>query len=78
MKGKSAMFSFLALHVISITCLNIKHNLGQAWLLKPHNLGKLIFLVIRLSVKQNLGYVWLLGPHALSKLTLFIIYLNIK
>ena len=28
-----------------------KHNLGQAWLLRPHNLGKLIFLVIRLNVK---------------------------
>ena len=31
--------------------MNIKQNLGYAWLLEPHALGKLIFLVICLSVK---------------------------
>ena len=78
MKGKSAMFSFLALCVISITCLNIKQNIGHAWLLGPHTLGKLIFLIICLSVKQNIDYAWLLKPHALGKLTLSITCLNIK
>ena len=49
-------FHFMTLCVALITCLNIKQNLGYAWLLRPHILGKLIFLVICLSVKQNLGY----------------------
>jgi len=51
MKGSSAMFSFLALRVISTTCVNIKQNLGYAWILGPHTLGELIFLVICLSIK---------------------------
>ena len=78
MKDSSAMFSFMTLCVASIACLNIKQNLGYTWLLGPHTLGKLIFLVIFLSVKQNLGHSWLLRPHALGKLTLPIIFLSIK
>jgi len=36
---------------LSITYVNIKQNLGYAWLLEPNTLGKLIFLVICLSVE---------------------------
>ena len=50
------MFSFMTLRVALITGIDIKQNLGHAWHLGPHTLGKLIFLVICLSVKQNLGY----------------------
>ena len=67
------MFSFMTLCVVSIACLNIKQNIGYTWLLEPHVLGKLIFMVISLSIKQNRGYVWLLGPRALGKLILRII-----
>ena len=73
MNGSSTMFSFMSLCVVSIACLNIKQNIGYTWLLGPHVLGKLIFMVISLSIKQNLGYVWLLGPRALGKLILRII-----
>ena len=37
--------------------LNIKQNLGHAWLFRPQTLGKLIFLAIFLNIKQNLNYV---------------------
>ena len=53
--------------------MDIKQNIGHAWLLRPHTLGKLIFLIISLSAKQNLGNVGSLGPHALGKLTLITI-----
>ena len=51
MKGSSAMFLFMTLCVASIACLNIKLTLGYAWVLRPHTLGKLIFLIISLSIK---------------------------
>ena len=50
--------------------LNIKQNIGHAWLPRPHALGKLILNDIFLSVKQNFSHVYLLGPHTLGKLTL--------
>ena len=50
------MFSFMTLCVVSIAYLNIKQNIGYAWLLEPYILGKLIFLVISLSIKQNLSH----------------------
>ena len=68
------MFSFMTLCVVSIAYLNIKQNIGYAWLLEPYILGKLIFLVISLSIKQNLSHAWLLGPHALGKFILHGIY----
>ena len=68
------MFSFMTLCVVSIAYLNIKQNIGYAWLLEPQILGKLIFLVISLSIKQNLSHAWLLGPHALGKFILHGIY----
>ena len=68
------MFSFMTLCVVSIAYLNIKQNIGYAWLLEPHILGKLIFLIISLSIKQNLSHTWLLGPHALGKFILHVIY----
>ena len=36
--------------------LDIKQNLGHAWLLGSHTLGKLIFCDIYLSNKENLSY----------------------
>ena len=51
MKDGSTMFSFMILCVASIACLDIKQNLGYAWLLRPHTMSKLIFLVISLSIK---------------------------
>ena len=78
MKGNFAKFSFITIYVVLTTCVSIKQNIGYAWLLGLHALGKLILHIISLSVKQNLGYVWLLKPHALGKLTLSIISLSIK
>ena len=49
---------------------SIKLNLGHAWILKPHALGKLITLFIILGIKQNLSYAWFLEPHTLGKLIL--------
>ena len=57
---------------------SIKLNLGHAWLLEPHALGKLIILFIILSIKQNLSYAWFLEPFGLGKLILIGIYLSIK
>ena len=52
--------------------LSIKQNLGYAWFLGPHTLGKFILSIIYLNVKQNLGHIWFLGPLTLGKLTLSI------
>ena len=78
MKGSPTMFSFMTLCVALITCVNIKQNLGHAWLLESHVLGKLILHIISLSIKQNLGYAWPLEPYALGKLIFYIISLSIK
>ena len=52
MKVFSAIFWFITLYVMCPTIyLNIKQNLGHAWLLGLHTLGKLIFQLIFLSVK---------------------------
>ena len=60
----------LTLNDIYSFFLSVKQNLGYAWLLGPHTLGKLTFNSIFISVKQNLSYAWFLGPHTLGKLTL--------
>ena len=78
MKGSSAKFSVITLCVALTACVNIKQNLGHAWPLGPHALGKLILHITSLSIKQNFGYVWLLGPHALGKLILLVTFLIIK
>ena len=62
------MLSFLMLCVMFITYSNIERNLGHAWFLGPHTLGKLVFLTICGRTKQNLGHAWLLRPHTLGKL----------
>ena len=56
--------------MLLLVCLSIKQNHGYVWLLGPHTLGKLVFLIIRLGVKQNNGHAWLLRPHTLGKLML--------
>ena len=72
------MFLFMILCVTFIICLSIKQNLGHAWLLGPHTLGKLIiFIIIFLNIKQNLSHAWSLKPHTLGKLILLIICLSI-
>ena len=78
MKGRSAMFLFVTLYVVLITCMNIRQNLGHAWFLGPHTLGKLIFLITCLNIEQNLGHAWLLRAHNLCKFIFLIIYLNIE
>ena len=50
---------FLIYHIICNAfyyLLNIKQNIGHAWLPRPHILGKLIFYDIYLNIKQNLSY----------------------
>ena len=42
--------------IIIIIILNIKQNLGHAWILGPQTLGKLICQIIFLSIKQNHSY----------------------
>ena len=79
MKASFTIFWFVTLCVTrSTTYLNIKQNLGNVWLLRPHTLGKLIFQSISLSIKQNLSHVWSFGPHTLGKLIIQIIFLSIK
>ena len=56
--------------ILLITYLSIKQNLGHAWFLGPHTLGKLVLLIICLSIKQNHGHAWLLGLHTVGKLIL--------
>ena len=51
MKGSSAMFLFITLCVVLITCLNIKQNFSHAWVLRPHTLDKLILFVTYLNIK---------------------------
>ena len=78
---KAIFAVFLVYHIICHAfyyLLNIKQNLGYAWLPGSYTLGKLIFYDIYLSIKQNISYAWFLGPHVLGKLILIDIYLSIK
>ena len=78
---KAIFAVFLVYHIICqcfYYLLNIKQNLGYAWLPGSYTLGKLIFYDIYLSIKQNISYAWFLGPHVLGKLILTDIYLSIK
>jgi len=44
MKVSITLFWFFTLRVMHPTiCLSIKQNLGHAWLLEPHTLGKFIY-----------------------------------
>ena len=78
MKGSSAMFLFVTLCVMLITCVNVKQNLGHTWFLRPHTLSKLIFLITCVNIKQSIGCAWFLGPHTLGKLIFLITCLDIK
>jgi len=47
------MFLVWTLYVSLITCVNIKQNIGYAWLLRPHVLDKLTFFSTCVNIKQN-------------------------
>ena len=58
--------------------MNIKQNLGLAWLFGPLAWGKLITYGNFLNIKQNLSPAWLLEPLAWGKFITYGNFLNIK